>query len=510
MSTNPVRAAVYLRISQDREMDGLAIERQREDCLEIVERNGWQLAGEYVDQSKSATDKTKKRPAYDRMVADYEAGRFSAIVCYDLDRLTRQPRQLEDWIDAAEEQRLSLVTVSGEADLASDSGRFFVRVKAAAARGEVERKSERQSRAHLQRAKQGRPPKGVRPLGYNIDGSLVPAEAEAAREIFRLFAIHDGPSIAAIAAGLSGKTGPHIPRSLPHLPKHSRTLAIERNERRAAEGLDPKPVPDDGPWSSSTVLGILRNPRYAGYSVYTDRRAREDNKRRSWHAQIVRGSDGEPVRGLWDPIVDDATWWRVQQRLDAPERITNRKGSTARLHLGSGLYQCGECHVPVRAHGQRYRCPECHLARSRAQIDDWVLRIIRARLGRPDLVDALEPIDQPRITEIAAQIAAHEARIIRAQRDYDQAVIEGFDLKRIRDRERAEIDELTKERLSLMMMRDLGGVVDAVDPVAAFDEADLMIKRRIIDLFCTVFLYRHQRGKKTFNPETVRIVPKGL
>ncbi len=28
-SSGPVRAAIYLRISQDREMDGLAIERQR-------------------------------------------------------------------------------------------------------------------------------------------------------------------------------------------------------------------------------------------------------------------------------------------------------------------------------------------------------------------------------------------------------------------------------------------------------------------------------------------------
>lgn len=28
----PVRAAIYLRISHDREMDGLAIERQRQDC----------------------------------------------------------------------------------------------------------------------------------------------------------------------------------------------------------------------------------------------------------------------------------------------------------------------------------------------------------------------------------------------------------------------------------------------------------------------------------------------
>lgn len=143
----PVRAAIYLRISQDREMDGLAIERQRQDCEAMARSRRWEVVETYVDQSKSATDKTKKRPSYDRMVSDYEAGRFSAIVCYDLDRLTRQPRQLEDWIDRAETRGLALVTANGAADLSTDGGRLFARIKAAVARGEVERKSARQSRA---------------------------------------------------------------------------------------------------------------------------------------------------------------------------------------------------------------------------------------------------------------------------------------------------------------------------------------------------------------------------
>ena len=101
-SSQPVRAAIYLRISLDREMDGLAIDRQREDCEKLAQFRGWEIVETYVDQSISASDKTKKRPAYLRMVADYEAGLLDAIVCYDLDRLARQPRELEDWIDRAE------------------------------------------------------------------------------------------------------------------------------------------------------------------------------------------------------------------------------------------------------------------------------------------------------------------------------------------------------------------------------------------------------------------------
>lgn len=53
----PRKAAIYLRISQDREMDGLAIDRQREDCENLARFRRWEVVETYVDQSKSATDR---------------------------------------------------------------------------------------------------------------------------------------------------------------------------------------------------------------------------------------------------------------------------------------------------------------------------------------------------------------------------------------------------------------------------------------------------------------------
>ncbi|GAB2967520.1 recombinase family protein [Frigoribacterium salinisoli] len=205
MAEPSTRTAIYLRISMDREMDGLAIDRQRADCLTIAETRGWAVVREYVDQSRSATDKTKRRPGYDDLVSGFEAGEFDAIICWDLDRLTGQPRQLEDWIDAAEARGLRLVTANGEADLTTDGGRLFARVKAAVARSEVERKSARQSAAQAQRAAQGRAPKGMRPVGYSVAGEIIKHEAEAVRAVFTAF--HGGSSLRAIAAALSGETG---------------------------------------------------------------------------------------------------------------------------------------------------------------------------------------------------------------------------------------------------------------------------------------------------------------
>ncbi len=505
-----MRAALYLRISLDREMDGLAIDRQRADCLEIANTRGWEVVREYVDQSRSATDKTKRRPGYDALVQGFAAGEFDAVICWDLDRLTRQPRQLEDWIDEAEERGLRLVTANGEADLTTDGGRLFARVKAAVARSEVERKTARQSAAQAQRAAQGRVPKGMRPLGYTVTGGVVSHEADAVRAIYAAF--NGGSSLRAIAAALSGEVGERIPSRVPALPRHTRTIALERNARREAENWTlpaqkqqkPRPVPEDAPWPPSTVLGILRNPRYAGYSTYTPKETQPGGgKRRSWRASILRDESGEPVRGQWDPLVDEGTWSAVQDRLDSTDRVTNRVG-TERRHLGSGLYRCGVCGQRVRAHTSRYRCAG-HITRSREHVDAYVSAAIRSRLARPDLANLLPSRDEPRLHEIKSKIGQHRAKIARAQRDYDAEVIEGRDLKRVRDHEDAAIALLEAERVRLAASATAGTVLGSQDPVAAFQAADLSAKRGVIEALCEVRIHGHPRGVKRFDPNTVVI-----
>ena len=514
----PVRAAIYLRISQDREMDGLAIERQQEDCVRLAKHRGWNVVQTYTDQSKSATDKTKSRPGYDQMVADYLAGHFTAIVCYDLARLTRQPRQLEDWIDWAETRGLALVTANGDADLATDGGRMYARIKAAVARSEVERKSARQSRAHIQRAAQGRAPKGTRPLGYATSGETIPHEAEAVKAIYAAFAA--GASLRAIARALSGNPEGDT-RGIPALPKHSRSLVMERNAKRADEGLAPKPVPADGPWAESTVLGILRNPRYAGYSVYTNIKDRRDavsankekladgerprSKRKAWREFIVTQENGQPVMGQWEALVGEELWRSVQDKLDDPARVTNRKG-THRRHLGSGLYHCGieGCGNLVRGASRGYRCKESgHVNRTGPAIDDFVTRVISARLAEPD---ALEKIPQPqsaRVTEIMAELEKQRNKISRAQRDYDDEIIEGRDLKRVRDEATSRIEALDAERLTLSHGAGVLPILRTENPSAAFLAADLGIRRSVVDALCTVTLLPQKQGIKGFDPTSV-------
>jgi len=87
------RAGVYARISSDDEGDAPGVRRQREDCLALIERKGWGVAGVFEDNDISAADKRKRRPGFEQLLAAIDAGELDAIVSWDLDRLVRRPRR---------------------------------------------------------------------------------------------------------------------------------------------------------------------------------------------------------------------------------------------------------------------------------------------------------------------------------------------------------------------------------------------------------------------------------
>ncbi|TSE01961.1 recombinase family protein [Skermania sp. ID1734] len=469
-----VRSAIYLRVSLDQTGEGLAVERQREDCERIVRERGWTITETYVDNSVSAFSKTTARPAYERMTADYLSGRFDALVCWDLDRLTRQPRQLEDWIDYAEERGLRLVTANGEADLGTDGGRMYARIKAAVARAEGERKGARQSRAQQQRAAMGRPPRGIRATGYTLDGEVIAEEAEAVRAVYAAFT--SGSSLKAIASALSGvepvlRTVGGVPMQQQDVPKSVPVL----------------PTRSGRPWNATSVHSLLRNPRYAGWSMLS--------------GKIVRDGSGEPVRGQWEPLVDDALWLEVQRRLDDPTRKSNRVG-TERKHLGSGLFVCDVCDERVRSHNTRYRCAG-HVMRARDQIDGLVLRMVHGRLSKQDFPEHLPGQADGRVEELRQHEQKHRDRIARARADYEDELIEADLYRGIRDRAEAAIAALQSERLALTAGSVAVVVLGAESPAEAFESAGLAVQRAVIDALAQVRLMPAPRGRKALDPETV-------
>ena len=333
----PEAAAIYARISSDPLGDHLGVTRQRVDCLAEAKRRGWTVADIYVDDDRSAFS-GKPRPEYQRLLQDLRDGLRDAVLIWRLDRLYRQPRELEDFILLCNERGIQLATVTGDVDLSTSQGRLMARTYGAFGAHESEVRSERIRRKHQELAERGRiSGGGTRPYGYAADRvTVIREEANVIKEMARRILAQDS----------------------------LRSVASSLNERgiKTVTGRD---------WTSHGVRQILLGARISG--------------QREHHGEIVG-------KAVWPAIITPAQSLRLRALLSDPARRTNR---APRKYLLAGLLRCQNCgHVMVarpREDGRRrYVCPRdpgrsgCGRTFILAdEVERWVTEGAIARLDRP-------------------------------------------------------------------------------------------------------------------------------
>ena len=151
-----LRVALYARISQDRNGEQEGVTRQVDACRDLAERRGWTVVAEHVDNDVSAYS-GKKRPGFLALLDDMRSGLVEGVVVWHPDRLTRNPRELEDLLDVIEKRGLQVASVtSGDVDLSTTSGRAVARTLVAWGKHESEHKGERQKAAITDAASKGR------------------------------------------------------------------------------------------------------------------------------------------------------------------------------------------------------------------------------------------------------------------------------------------------------------------------------------------------------------------
>jgi DNA invertase Pin-like site-specific DNA recombinase len=199
-------AVIYARISKDPEGRQVGVARQQEDCEALAARLGVTVERVFVDNDVSAsTLSTRRRPAYEEMMALAEAGQVGVIIAYSNSRLTRRRREIERLIDAHTRTGVRLHTVvSGDDDLATADGRMVAAIKASVDAAESERIGERVRRAKQQAREEGRWPGGWRPYGYETDGRTVRA-GEAAVIVEMSRAVLAGQSVHSLVETLNGR-----------------------------------------------------------------------------------------------------------------------------------------------------------------------------------------------------------------------------------------------------------------------------------------------------------------
>ncbi|MEU7875509.1 recombinase family protein [Dactylosporangium sp. NPDC049140] len=132
------------------------------------------------------------RPVFEGALEDLKRGkapngeRLDGLVVYDIDRLTRDNRHLEDAIEVVEHFRRPIVDITGTLDLLTDNGRTVARIVVAANNKQSADTARRVARKHRALQQAGIPAGGWRPFGWKAGKrELEPAEAEAIRAAAR-------------------------------------------------------------------------------------------------------------------------------------------------------------------------------------------------------------------------------------------------------------------------------------------------------------------------------------
>lgn len=330
--SQPVRAAVYCRLSLSRHGDTTHVDDQERLCRKVADQRGWTVPDRHVykDNSRSAWKRNRKRPRWDAMLAAVSSGEVDAIVVYHGDRLIRQPWDLELLLRLADQKGIRLASPTGERDLDNPDDRFILRIEAAQACRESDNTSRRTRWYYAKRREKGEVVRlggrGGRCFGYDRDGRTV-IEAEAAAVRRAAARVRAGEGVGQIARDLN-----------------------RQGMRTTAGNL----------WDHGTLKKLLLRPRIAGLVEH----------------------EGAFVDAVWPALLGRDEWEEVRTiltgRASAYGYATN-----ARTYQLSGIAECGVCgsklairHNNRARHLIGYGCinPDCprKVYRNRAHLDAYV------------------------------------------------------------------------------------------------------------------------------------------
>ncbi len=459
-----MRAAVYLRQSQDRNGDGLGVDRQREDVHRLIKSRGWTIAAEFADNDVSALSR-KPRPEFVKMMAGVDAGEFDVIVARHMDRLLRRLAEFESVLERCQKTKTAIVTAADGVDTSTDGGRLVARILSSVAQGEVERRSARQRSAAVQAAKQGRWIGGRRAFGYETDGVTV-RDDEAAL-------IKQGH--ADVLAG----------ESLSEIARRWNSTGLVTGQGKA--------------FGRGAVKDVLTNPRHAGLRRY---RAQGDRP-------AIRQNPELGITGTaeWPAIVDEPTWRAAVRILCDPERRSQPYGGKGLL---TGLAVCGVCGETVHRGGgahagvRTYRCRSgAHVARKSDPVDEYVTEVTIARLTQPDAAE-LWTAELPDASELMAEADTLRRRRDDIALDYADGAMDRQQFRAANTRVLERLADIEAQIAAAGSTSPLA-IVAAEDVRATWEGLSVAQRRGIIAALMTPVLHLPGRGTRTFRPETVEI-----
>jgi site-specific DNA recombinase len=313
------RCAIYTRKSTSAglEQEFNSLDAQRESCAAYIKAQGWTAIAESYDDG-GFTGANVDRPAFQRLLADVDAGKIDVVVVYKVDRLSRSLLDFAKVMDRFNQSGAAFVSITQNFSTADAMGRLTLNMLMSFAEFEREMISERTRDKICAARRKGKWTGGAVPFGYEAVGGKLQVndlEALVVGEIYDLYLKHRS-----------------IVRILDELRTRGRTT--KRHVSKTGTVRSAKT------WTKDAVLRVLKNPLYT--------------------ARTVVG--GEHFDAEHKAIVDRATFARVGALVGQGGSRSTK--SVQRGYLLRGLLRCGACDAgltPASAFkGQReyryYRC----------------------------------------------------------------------------------------------------------------------------------------------------------
>jgi site-specific DNA recombinase len=320
-------AAIYARVSSDRQKENHTIASQTAALIEYAQKNGYSVPPEWVFQDEGYSGAILVRPGLEALRDLAAEGQITAALIYSPDRLSRKYAYQVLLSEELSRCGVELIFLKAPAG-ATPEDQLLVQFQGMIAEYERAQIAERCRRGKKHMAQQG----GVNvlsgaPYGYRYVKKsetsaafyeVIEAEAKVVRMVFEIYT-QQGLSINAIARLL--------------------------NERQITTRTG------KGRWERSTVWGMLRNPAYRGNACYgkTEMRPRQRvtrplRQRKALPSHDVGGHERPRAEWIEIPVpalVSDETFALAQEQLEKNKRHSPRR--TVEPSLLQGMLVCEQC-----------------------------------------------------------------------------------------------------------------------------------------------------------------------
>lgn len=191
--------SIYSRKSKFSEK-GDSVENQIQFCKEYAAMHFKDITEKnfiiYEDEGFSAA--TTARPQFQKLLDDIKSGKIGMLMCYRLDRISRNVADFSDTLELLEKFNVSFVSATENFDTTSPMGKAMIYIASVFAQLERETIAERVRDNMLALAKTGRWLGGLPPLGYKSESTVFIDSDYKERKLFNLIPDEAGLNIASL------------------------------------------------------------------------------------------------------------------------------------------------------------------------------------------------------------------------------------------------------------------------------------------------------------------------